>query len=170
MPLGLINHEAVFAALFAMVSGANTPAWNDGNAETFQVVSRVHRLPTELDVNTQMPALFMDEVTEEVQQKTPGGWSQLVAWDLAADLAIYIPAPQSQEVIGQETYIPGRSLNMAIDAVCKALAPAPGFPKQTLGGLVQHAQVIGRIDRVNGVPAVGGSCSIAVVPVRILTI
>nr|WP_294564482.1 hypothetical protein [uncultured Rhodopila sp.] len=60
---------------------------------------------------------------------------------------------------------PAIGLNNAIDAVEAALKPAPGFEAQTLGGLVSHCWIEGKIDMHPG--DLDGQ-AIAIVPVKLL--
>jgi hypothetical protein len=163
MPYALISHEAIFVALFALLKAATFPA-------PFAVLSRIPRLPTDLDAS-QLPALFQEELTSTLDpgMAMPGVQAQS-KWKLGADISIYVQGAGSQQIAGEETYIPATALNNAIDAVVAAIQPPLGKPKQTLGGLVQHCEVSGEVLRASDVPGKGVSVSMAVIPIRILAI
>jgi len=75
------------------------------------------------------------------------------------DLLIYISAGQDPQ------NIPARDLNLALDALVEALAPSPGSERQTLGGLVYHCRIEGRIVKDPG--DLDGQ-GLAIVPLKIL--
>jgi hypothetical protein len=71
--------------------------------------------------------------------------------------------------VGRENSYPATQLNDLIDAVEKAFA-VPVGQRQTLGGLVQHAEISGKIERCDAIPARTSQVSMAVVPVVITTL
>jgi len=138
-----VIREPIYAALFALVQ----------SAAPFVTVSR--RLRHWSDVGAaEQPALFMIQKTETAEERRP----LPVKWRASVDLYVYAQAPD-------ETTAPSTVLNPLLDALEAALAPDPVSHVQTLGGLVQHCWIAGRIATDEGV--LGGQ-SVAIVPVEIL--
>jgi hypothetical protein len=135
--------EPIYAALFALIE----------DAAPFVTTSR--RLRHWSDVGAaEQPALFMIQKSETAEERRP----LPVKWRASVDLYLYAQAPD-------ETTAPATVLNPLLDALETALAPDPVSHVQTLGGLVQHCWVSGRIATDEGV--LGGQ-SVAIVPVEIL--
>ena len=138
-----MNREPIYAALFALVQ----------SAASFVTVSR--RLRHWSDVAAaEQPALFQIQKSETAEERRP----LPVKWRLAVDLYLYAHAPD-------ELTPPATVLNPLLDALEAALAPDPVSHVQTLGGLVQHCWIAGRIQTDEGV--LGGQ-SVAIVPVEVL--
>lgn len=138
-----MSREAIHAALFRLVSGA----------ANFVTVSR--RLRHWGDVAAaEQPALFQIQKSETAKQRR--GLPPL--WTLSVDLFLYAHAPD-------ELIPPSTVLNPLLDAVEAALAPDPIDLVQTLGGLVSHCWIDGKIETDEGV--LGGQ-AVAIVPVAIL--
>lgn len=135
--------EPIYAALFALVA----------SAASFVTVSR--RLRHWSDVGAaEQPALFMIQKSENAEERRP----LPVKWRASVDLYIYAQAPD-------ELTPPATVLNPLLDAVEAALAPDPVGHVQTLGGLVSHCWIAGRIQTDEGV--LGGQ-AVAIVPIEIL--
>ena len=135
--------EPIYAALFALVA----------SAASFVTIGR--RLRHWSDVGAaEQPALFMTQKSEnaEERQRLP------VKWRASVDLYLYAQAPD-------ELTSPATVLNPLLDAVEAALAPDPVGHVQTLGGLVSHCWIAGRIQTDEGV--LGGQ-AVAIVPIEIL--
>ncbi len=77
---------------------------------------------------------------------------------LNVDLFVYIAAGKDPDCI------PARDLNVALDALQSCLAPGPAQDRQTLGGLVAHCRIEGRIVKDPG--DLDGQ-GLALVPVKI---
>ena len=138
-----MNREPIYAALFALVQ----------SAASFVTVSR--RLRHWSDVAAaEQPALFQIQKSEAAEERRP----LPAKWRASVDLYLYAHAPD--ELTPSATVI-----NPLLDAVEAALAPDPVSHVQTLGGLVQHCWIAGRIQTDEGV--LGGQ-SVAIVPVEIL--
>lgn len=137
--------EAIMEALFSLVSGS----------ASFATAAR--RLKLWGDVaSTDKPALFMCERGDEykgAERYTPPTVTMNV------DLFIYIDAGKDQSII------PASILNPLIDAIDAALAPSPSTGRQTLGGLVSHCYIDGKILKDPGDLDGDG---VAVIPVKIL--
>jgi hypothetical protein len=141
-----MNREAIYAALFALV----------GNAAAFATASRRLRHWTDVPAIEQ-PALFQVQKSETA--KTRRGLP--TEWTLAADLYLYCQAPD-------ETTAPATILNPLIDAVVAALAPGGGDlaqNAQTLGSLVSHCWIAGKIETDEG--ALGGQ-AVAIIPIELV--
>ena len=102
----------------------------------------------------QQPALFQTQKGETITR--PAGLPPRRT--LAVDLVLYA-------VSGDSAVAPASLLNPLIDAVEAALEPGPAFAKQTLGGLVSHCCVSGRVEIVEGVL---GAQAVAIVPIEIV--
>ncbi len=168
---GVINLEPIYAALFALVSGASAPSWIDpgsGQPVTFAVQSRVPRDWSQLTAG-QLPALFQEELPFDITPAVPTIQAR-TKYELRVDMAILVSCAGAKQQVGQETQIPSQALNLAITAVLNAITPQSPGAKQTLGGLVDSLVAKGRVERVNGLPGAGTQLSIAVVPFTILTI
>lgn len=139
------TREQVYGALFAL---AQTVNWGS----TFAYTSRRVRLWDDIP---SVPALCQGEHAETVTQAT-----RLPARrTLTAEWYIYHRAGKDPNAI------PATLNNQILDAVEAALAPAPGFETQTLGGLVHHCWIDGNILKVPG--DIDGD-ALMVVPIHIL--
>ena len=138
-----MSREAIYSALFAAVSGAAG------------FVTRSRRLRHWSDVAAaEQPALFQIQKSETAKQRR----GLPAQWTLAVDLFLYAHAPD-------ELAPPASTLNPLLDAVEAALAPDPVSGIQTLGGLVSHCWIEGKIETDEGV--LGGQ-AVAVIPVLLL--
>lgn len=102
------------------------------------------------------PALFIVEDDEDVDQKNPFG---LGKYRLSAKLFLFVNNASDQQA-------PGTALNPALDTVDTALYPPAGSDLQTLGGLVTHCWIDGKVIKVCGH---NGPQTVAVIPITILT-
>lgn len=141
-----MNREAIFAALFALLSGL----------PQFVTVSRRARWAKDVSPD-QQPALFQEEGAGETVKYQGEGLAPLNF--LSADLGFYARIP------ADGLTAPGSIVNPLIDAVCAALAPAPAQERQTLGGLVYHCRIEGKILKALG--EVDGQAAV-VIPVEIV--
>lgn len=138
-----MNREPIYAALFALLQ----------NAAPFVTASR--RLRHWSDVGAaEQPALFMIQKSETAEAKRP----LPPKWRARVDLYLYAQAPD-------EATPPATILNPLLDAVEAVLAPDPASEVQSLGGLVQHCWIAGKIETDEGV--LGGQ-AVAIVPIEIL--
>ena len=135
--------EPIYAALFALIQ----------SAAPFVTASR--RLRHWSDVGAaEQPALFMIQKSEAAEERR----SLPVKWRTSVELYLYAQAPD-------DATPPSIVMNPLLDALEVALAPDPASHVQSLGGLVQHCWIAGRITTDEGV--LGGQ-SVAIVPVEIL--
>ncbi|MCW2317601.1 hypothetical protein M2322_003165 [Rhodoblastus acidophilus] len=146
--------EAIMEALCAQLAQARFAApIND--CDTWATLSRRLRLWSDV-ASADQPALFVAEHAENVafaSESLPGKTT------LNVDLFIYIAAGRDPDAV------PARDLNIALDALNAALAPPAGADRQTLGGLVYHCRIEGRIVKDPG--DLDGQ-GLALVPVKIL--
>jgi hypothetical protein len=166
---GTINLEPIYAAFFALLTGA--PGWTDptsGNPTGFAVKSRVPRDWQTLTPG-QLPALFQEELSFEIKPAIVTVQARS-KYELRVDVVVIVSCAGAKQQAGQETQIPSQALNLAITAALSAITPSVPGAKQTLGGLVDSVVATGRVERVNGLPGAGTQLSIAVVPFTILTI
>jgi len=147
-----VARDQIYSALFALLQGASN----------FNTAVRVWVPSNKLDP-PQLPALFMVENNEHAMQTAPG---RPTKWPLDVDVVIYARNEGESQAPGAENYIPETGLNNLLDAVESALAPAAATNVQSLGGLVQHCWIEGKIEKD---AALQGATSMAVVPVRVLT-
>jgi hypothetical protein len=141
-----MNREAIYAALFALVSAA------DGLVTTSRKLKHWSDVPA-----SQRPALFQAQARETVLATAVNGLPS--RWLLEATLYVYVSTPGALS--------PGEVLNPILDAITVALAPTPAGAPQTLGGLVEYARIEGAIESSEGTL---GDDEVALIPVRILTL
>ena len=139
-----VNREAIYSALFALVT----------SAADFATTGRRAQLLTQMQPS-QMPALYQQQVSEEVTQST----GIPPSYTLHVDIIIYAQNSDPTQPSTPE-------INGLIDALEATLAPNPVTNRQTLGGLVQHCFISGKTDIFEGDLA---NRVAAVVPVQILT-
>jgi hypothetical protein len=147
-----VAREQIYSALFALLQ----------SAANFKTVGRVWVPSNKLDP-PQLPALFMVENSEHAVQTAPG---RPAKWLLDVDVMIYAHNEGESQPAGAENYVPATALNNLLDAVENALTPAAATNVQSLGGLVHHCWIEGKIEKD---AALQGANSVAVVPVRMLT-
>jgi hypothetical protein len=138
-----MTREPIYAALFALVAGC----------ADFVTVSRRLRHWTDVGAAEQ-PALFQIQKSESADEraKLPPKWRASV------DLYVYAQAPD-------ELTPPATIINPLLDAIETALAPDPFTNVQSLGGLVAHCWIAGKIMTDEGV--LGGQ-AVAIIPIEIL--
>ena len=140
-----MNREAIYEALFALVAGA----------ASFATTSRRLRHWTDVPAAEQ-PALFLVQKSELAKTKR----GQPSEWTLSVDLYVYCQAPD-------ELTAPSTVLNPLLDAIVAALAPQGldlAANVQTLGGLVSHCWIAGKIETDEG--ALGGQ-AVAIIPIEL---
>ena len=138
-----MNRETIYAAAFALASGA----------ALFNTKSRRLRHWSEVNV-PEMPALFMTQKTEVAKTVT----GQPTIWTLNVDFYIYA-ASEDPNVA------PSTILNPLLDALTVLFVPPVNLGRQTLGGLVHYCRVNGSIETDEGVL---GSQAVAIIPIEIL--
>jgi hypothetical protein len=145
--------ETIMEALCLQLAQASFSAPING-CNTWATLSRRLKLWSDV-ASADQPALFVTEHAEATafaSESLPGKTT------LNVDLFIYISAGQDPQSI------PARDLNVALDALDLALAPPPGADRQTLGGLVYHCRIEGRIVKDPG--DLDGQ-GLALVPIKI---
>jgi hypothetical protein len=146
--------ETIIEALCAQLAQARFSAPLNGR-DTWATLSRRLKLWSDV-ASADQPALFVaehSETTAFASETLPGKTT------LNVDLFIYISAGHDPRSI------PARDLNLALDALTAALAAPPGSDRQTLGGLVYHCRIEGRIVKDPG--DLDGQ-GLALVPIKIL--
>jgi hypothetical protein len=144
------SREAIMSALFALVSGPIL-----SSQSPFVTSSRRMRLWGDVP-SGEKPALFMREIGDEYKGAERGLPPGVY---MGVELYIYIDAGKDQSVD------PISVLNPLIDAVEAALKGSPVNGRQTLGGLVFHTWIEGKIMKDPGDLDGDG---VAVIPVKIL--
>jgi hypothetical protein len=140
-----MNREAIMTALFALVSASSA----------YVTKSRRLKLWTELGTGDK-PAIFMAERGDTYTRESEAV-PEVVTIDV--QLFIYTDAGKDQSIV------PASVLNPLIDAVDAALAPSALTGLQTLGGLVSHCWIEGKIMKDPGDLDGDG---VAVIPIKIL--
>jgi len=148
--------EPIMEALCAQVAQARFSAPING-CDSWATLSRRLKLWSDV-ASADQPALFVAEHGETItfaSENLPGKTT------LNVDLFIYISAGRDPDSV------PARDLNIALDALTAALAPPSGSDRQTLGGLVYHCRIEGRIAKDPG--DLDGQ-GLALVPLKILAL
>jgi hypothetical protein len=148
------SREVIMAALCARLAGAQFSTPINGH-ESWAILSRRVKLWSDVATADQ-PALFVTEHGENIAYASENAPGKTV---LNVDLFVYVAGANDPCVV------PARDLNIALDALCAALAPDPAIGRQTLGGLVHHCRIEGRIVKDPG--DLDGQ-GLALVPIRIL--
>lgn len=136
--------EAIYAAIFSLVSGC----------AAFQTTGRVLKDWSETDAQ---PALYQIQTGEVAHESFPG---LPLRWTLNVRLFVYAQGD------GSSSNTPSSALNPLIDAIEAAIAPPSGQTRQTLGGLVEHCWIEGKVEIFEGVL---GNQAVAIIPVSALT-
>ncbi len=140
-----MNREAIYSALFALVSSAG------GLATASRKLKHWSDVPA-----SQRPALFQAQGRETVMATAANGLPS--RWLLEATLYLYVSSAGSSS--------PGEVLNPILDAIAAQLDQTAGQP-QTLGGLVHYTRIEGAIETSEGTL---GDDEVALIPVRMLTL
>ena len=148
------SREAILEALCALLAKAQFATPING-CNSWALLSRRLKLWSDV-AGADQPALFVTEHGETVAYGAENLPGKTV---LNVDLFVYIAAGKDPDCI------PARDLNVALDALQACLAPSPGDGRQTLGGLVAHCRIEGRIVKDPG--DLDGQ-GLALVPVKIL--
>jgi hypothetical protein len=138
-----MQREVIYSALFTLLQGVGGVA----------LASRRLRLWSEVAA-CDRPALFL---SERAEQYVRANEAMPATVTLEADIYLYVNA--------DDLHIPATALNALLDAVDMALAPAPLSGRQTLGGLVSHCWIEGKIIKDTGDLDGDG---VAILPVRML--
>ena len=137
--------ETIYAALFAKLAAS----------ASFVTTSR--RLKAWSDVSPiEQPALFLAQRSETATTVA----RQPTKWRLDVDVYLYVNTG------GDPAVAPSTILNPILDAIVAAMGPDNGATNlATLGGLVQHAWIEGKIQPDEGVL---GDQALAIVPISLL--
>lgn len=150
-----MSREAIYSALFALVSqGEGQPGKITGaGGETLQYTSRRVKLFGDLPAQ---PALCQAEHGETYAQATNLPYKRT----FTASWLIY-------HAVGDPNAVPSTTTNNLLDALETAITPYPNNPgfRQTLGGLVHHCFINGKVFRESG--DLDGQ-ALLVVPISIL--
>jgi hypothetical protein len=147
-----VSREAIMSALFALLSGATFAPLSDGNTG---FVTKSRRLKLWTDVGEQ-PAIFMAEHSENPSYQAENSPQKN---SLDVEVYVYFKTPVTDEVK------PAIDLNSILDGIDAALAPSITTGKQTLGGLVSHCRIDGKVLKDPG--DIDGQ-GLAVIPIKIL--
>ncbi|MGA7577853.1 MAG: hypothetical protein WBW52_06815 [Desulfobaccales bacterium] len=141
-----MDREAIYSALFALLS--TIPG----------IVTCSRRVRHWTDVPpAEQPALIQEQFEESARYV---GRAFPAKWTLSLNLALYVNVGNDQQAA------PSQTLNPLLDAVLAMLEPSGGQEEQTLGGLVSHCRISGKV-----LIAEGGSLgpqAAALIPVEIV--
>lgn len=150
----ITSREAIMQALCARLANAQFAVPINGRTN-WALFSRRVKLWSDV-ASADQPALFVAEHGEAIAY---GGESLPGKTTLNVDLLVYVASGKDPDAI------PAQDLNIVLDALSACLAPGPAESRQTLGGLVAHCRIEGRIVKDPG--DLDGQ-GLALVPVRIL--
>jgi hypothetical protein len=141
-----MNREAIYSTMFSTVQGIAAGAG---------IITISRRLMHWSDVPaSQQPAIFQVQRHEDPLQKR----GLPTEWRLYADLYVYVNTGSDPHAS------PSILLNPILDAI-EALFPSDSDHIQTLGGLVSHCWIHGRIETSEGAL---GAQEVAIIPIEIL--
>jgi hypothetical protein len=140
-----MNRENIITALFNLVSAS----------ASFATASRRLQLWSSVP-SSEKPALFLAERSDTYARSSE---ALPEAVTMEVDIYLYTDGGKDQSIV------PASILNPLIDAIDTALAPSPLTGLQTLGGLVSHCWIEGKIMKDPGDLDGDG---VAVIPVKIL--
>lgn len=145
----MINRESIFVALFDLLQ--TVPG----------VITFSRKLAHWDDVPaSQQPALYLSQIDGGTVQGNTQIHGQPRRWTIRAEVYVYVRTDGDQ--------IPGSVLNPILDAIEALLAPSNAIaPVQTLGGLVEHCYIDGKIETDEGTL---GDQAVAVIPIEILAL
>lgn len=135
--------DAPYLALFALLSDLKTQG-------AVGVCGRRVRLLDEMAA-AELPALFVGVDHQHVE------YPDDIQSRLTLRAKVYLYAACTDRHASA-----GAALNALIDAVDAALAPAPGEPFQTLGGLVRSARIEGEIEVYEAIKSVRAAAILTV--------
>lgn len=141
----MIQREPVFAALFALLSGA----------AGFTTKSRRLRHWNDVPAD-QQPALFMAQGAQSPDYAVKG---MPPRWTVHVDVYVYARAPDDTP--------PSTAMNPLLDAIEAALEPSPaaGGAGSALGGLAHRCWIDGTIETDEGTL---GAQAVAIIPITII--
>lgn len=143
--------EQIYSALFSVLQSTLLAP-----AGPFKTVSRRWQDPSQISP-ADRPALYQvqkDELATTAVNGLP------LNWKVTLDLVLYSTGDTDP------SSIPSSELNSLLDATEAAIRSAGPGLAQSLGGIVSHCRIQGKIEIVENVQ---GSMAMAVVPVEILT-
>lgn len=139
-----MNREAIYSALFSLVSAA----------PGLVTVNRTLRHWSDVQPS-EMPALF--QVQGAQTPTTVRGFP--ARWDLGAALWVYVSTNGAAS--------PGSALNPIVDAIAKMLAWQENVTVQNLGGLVEYARIEGTAETAEGTL---GQIEVIKIPIKMLAV
>ena len=141
-----MNREEIYEAVFQKLTGV----------AAFVTKSRRLRHIEEMDINTEMPAVFQVQQDESWD----GGRTNLPTKKvLNVEWWVYVGEPNTSAA-------PSSKLNPVLDAIDSVFGQdGGGLNVETLGGLVFNAKVSGTIEIIEGVL---GDRALAIIPVRVV--
>ena len=125
-------------------------------------MSRKHLMPPDLTFEAQ-PAFFLVQTKESRAGSMQGTPNKLA---LHGFIILYLSAPETNELPGEETALASSLLNEIFQAIDYALVPDNmQTGKFTLGGLVTHCWIEGELDQD---PGIFTAQAAAILPIHIL--
>jgi hypothetical protein len=149
-----VSRETIMTALFKLLQGVTFAPTSDG-ATAFLTTSRKLKLWSDVP---QQPALYMAEHAENLAYQSENLPSKTT---IDVDVYVYFkPSPTSDDDTAGSIY-----LNNILDGIDAAIAPDVVTNRQTLGGLVSHCRIDGKVLKDPG--DIDGQ-GLAVIPIKIL--
>lgn len=139
-----VSREQIHAALFQLLTSAGG----------FITTSRTLKHWSDVPAASQ-PALFQAHRAEMVENPTRGAPAR---WSMSFDIYVYA------NTASDPAQSPSTVLNPLLDAIVAALAPNQVTGVQTLGGLVHHCWISGRIESDEGTL---GNQGVLIIPIDI---
>lgn len=127
----------------------------------FVTIGRRHIQPPGLSPDAQ-PALFVIQTREKRAGANHGLPNMLT---LVGFLIIYVAAPSTDEVPGEETQLAATTLNAAFKAIDDVLQPDDSSGRCTLGGEVYSVSIDGQVDQD---PGIFTAQAAAILPIHML--
>lgn len=140
-----MTREPIYAAIFAKISSLTG----------IKTASRFLKHWSDVPVADQ-PAVFQSQTGEEPKQQR----GLPAVWTLNVNIYVYVNTG------GDTTRTPSTVLNGIIDQIEAAFPPEPTEGVQTLGDLVSHAWISGKIETDEGTL---GDQAVAIIPISVLT-
>lgn len=150
------NREAIYTALYTLLSGI-TYVDNNGQTVPLKTFSRRLQHWNKANVAYPLPALFLAQGNERHEVPVKGLGNVIY---MTPKVYLYVSSP--------DPVTPGTVLNPILDQL-QGLFPTGtrtdyATGKQTLGGLVQHAQILGELLTYEGTL---GDLEVAIVPLEL---
>lgn len=134
-----VQRQPIYDALYALVQKTMLTVPLPNGSEKIPSFSNRFTHWSQVSV-AQMPAVNMQQYEEEADQVNNMG---LTRWRSTVNVWIYFNASNPQA-------LPDQTYNAVLDALETALKPSPTTGRQSLGGLVTHTWIDGKVPYSDG--------------------